>query len=205
MSIVPVSIIHNFKNLQRNTVIIDTETTGFGFDDVIVEISMIDMKGNVLFDSVINPMRDIPDEAIAIHGISNMEASFGLLWIEAIGKIRQLCHQRNVVFYNKKYDKRLFDQTCKTFGCQTTDSWNSEFLCAMESYADFKKTPDPKRNGYKWHKLSSAAKQLGIDVPENLHRALPDAQLTLEVIKKAHETLIQRHQNTLNNQLGEYA
>lgn len=193
MSIVPVSIIHNLKNLQSNTVIIDTETTGLGFDDEIVEISIIDMKGNVLFDSLINPMRDIPADAIAIHGISNMEASFGLLWIEAIGKIRRLCHQRNVVFYNKKYDKRLLDQTCRIHGCQTTDTWNTEFLCAMESYADFMKTPDPKRNGYKWHSLANAAKQLGIDVPENLHRALPDALLTLEVIKKAHQALIDKN------------
>lgn len=193
MSIVPVSIIHNFKNLKSNSVIIDTETTGLGSDDQIVEISIIDMKGNVLFDSVINPMRDIPEDAMAIHKISNMEASFGPLWIEVIGKIRAICHQRNVVFYNKKYDKRLIDQTCRIHGCKTTDEWNSEFLCAMESYADFRKTPDPKRNGYKWHSLSNAAKQLGINVPENLHRALPDALLTLEVIKKAHQKLMEKH------------
>lgn len=205
MSIVPQSIIHNFKNLQSNSIIIDTETTGLGFDDEIVEISIIDMKGNVLFDSVINPMRPIPDAAIAIHKISNMEASLAPTWTEVLSRIRQICHQKNVVMYNKKYDKRLIDQTCSIHGCQTTESWNTQFLCAMESYADFMKTPDPKGRGYKWHSLANAAQQQGIQVPENLHRALPDALLTLEVIKSAHQTLVQRQLKSQNNQIGAYA
>tara|TARA_R110001599_G_scaffold100770_9_gene258129 strand:+ start:1581 stop:2228 length:648 start_codon:yes stop_codon:yes gene_type:complete len=196
MSIVPPSIIHNFKNLKSNTVIIDTETTGLDYDAEIVEISIIDTKGNVLFDSLINPMRTIPDEAIAIHGITNMEASLAPSFAEVLTQIRQICHQKNVVFYNKKYDKRLIDQTCRLHGYQTTDVWHCEFLCAMESYADFKKTPNPKGQGYRWHSLSNAAKQLGIDVPDNLHRALPDALLTLEVIKAAHQVLIEKQQST---------
>lgn len=194
MSIVPLSIIHNFKNLRQNSVIIDTETTGLDLDAEVVEISIIDTNGHVLFDSIINPMGDIPDDAVKIHGISKQEASQYPSFAEVLTEIRQICHQKNVVFYNKKYDKRVIDKSCRIHNCQTTDSWDAQFLCAMESYADFKKTPNPKSSGYKWHSLKNAANQLDIEVPENLHRALPDALLTLEVIKKAHLTLVKKQQ-----------
>lgn len=210
MSIVPLSIIHNFKNLKSNSVIIDTETTGLDLDAEVVEISIIDTKGKVLFDSIINPMGNIPDDAFKIHGISKQEASLYPSFAEVLTEIRQICHQKNVVFYNKKYDKRVIDQSCRIHGCQTTNTWNAQFLCAMESYADFEKTPHPSGHGYKWHSLANAAKQLGITVPEDLHRSLPDTLLTLEVIKKAHETLNERQkqaeaQNNIDLKSGETA
>ena len=59
-----------------NEIFLDTETTGLSFKDGhrIVEIACIETKdlistGNV-FHRLINPERNIPEEAFKIHGFS---------------------------------------------------------------------------------------------------------------------------------------
>ena len=195
MSQVLPSIIHSWKRLKPNTVILDTETTGIDDLAEICEISLVDGNGNVLFDSVINPLNDIPEKAIAIHGITNEEAEHAPSFAEIYHKIYNLCHKRTVVTYNAKFDLRLLDQSCRAHDMIPVSEWDCEWLCAMESYADFAQVVKVDKYGnksFKWHKLADAAKQLGIEVPENLHRALPDTKLTLAVIKGAYQTLIER-------------
>lgn len=192
MSQVLPSIIHSFNRLKSKIVVLDTETTGLDSLSEICELSIIDGNGTVLFDSVIKPFNDIPEEAIAIHGITNEEALHAPSFAEVYSRIHNLCHQRIVVAYNAAFDLRLLDQSCKAHDMIPVSEWNCEWLCAMESYADFAKVLRSNGKEYKWHRLSVAAQQLGIDVPENLHRALPDAKLTLEVIKKSYEALVER-------------
>ena len=59
-----------------NEVFLDTETTGLSFKDghKIVEIACVETKDLIVtgkvFHRLINPKRDIPDEAFKIHGFS---------------------------------------------------------------------------------------------------------------------------------------
>lgn len=192
MSQVLPSIIHSFKKLKSNIVIIDTETTGLDELSEICEISIVDGNGRILLDTVVNPFNDIPEEAIAIHGITNKEAECYPSFPEIYHRIHNLCHKRIIVTYNKKFDKRLLDQTARIHGMSPVSEWDCEWLCAMESYADFAQVLHKSGRGYKWHKLINAASQLGVPVPSELHRSLPDALLTLKVIEKAYETLVER-------------
>lgn len=63
----------NYANriLAKNPVFLDTETTGLGCSDEIVELSVIDARGDVLIDTLIKPVQPISPDAEAIHGISN--------------------------------------------------------------------------------------------------------------------------------------
>lgn len=56
--------------LDDNRLFIDTETTGLGDDAEIVEICIIDSHGFILLNTLVKPTKPIPDEAIAIHGIT---------------------------------------------------------------------------------------------------------------------------------------
>ena len=57
-------------------IFLDTETTGLSFKDghKLVEIACIETKDliptNKIFHKLINPKRDIPEEAFKIHGFS---------------------------------------------------------------------------------------------------------------------------------------
>ena len=60
-----------------NEIFLDTETTGLSFKDghKIVEIACIETKDlvptNRVFHRLINPLRDVPEEAFKVHGFSS--------------------------------------------------------------------------------------------------------------------------------------
>lgn len=51
----------------------------------------------------------------------------------------------------------------------------------MKLYADFNSIWNPARKQKTWRNLSIAAEECGIPLPNNLHRALADAELTRRV------------------------
>lgn len=182
------SVIHNWHNIARNAVVIDLETSGLDNHDEIVEISIIDSKGAVLLDTLVRPMSDIAEAATKIHGITNADVEHAPCWSEISSQVRTILHQRKAIAYNAAFERRLLDQAINLYGEQNTTSWQTDFLCAMESYADFRAVPC-NRNGHKWHKLSAAAQHEGLELPTNLHRSLADAQLTLALINTCYQQL----------------
>ncbi len=56
---------------RSDVLILDTETTGLGAQDEIVELAIIDTNGTVKFDNLIQPTIPIPEEASRIHGITD--------------------------------------------------------------------------------------------------------------------------------------
>lgn len=67
--------------------IVDTETTGTKPEDAIVEVAALDVVDGCLGEtrsSLVNPMRPIPPEASAVHGITDADAADAPLLAEAI-------------------------------------------------------------------------------------------------------------------------
>lgn len=64
------------KLSTENAIIIDTETTGLGFDAEIVEFTAICAdSGKVIVNELVKPTCSIPAEATAIHGITDVDVS----------------------------------------------------------------------------------------------------------------------------------
>ena len=57
--------------IAEKPVYIDTETTGLEKTDEIVEFSIVDFDGSILYSSLVKPSKPIPTEASRIHGITN--------------------------------------------------------------------------------------------------------------------------------------
>jgi DNA polymerase-3 subunit epsilon len=57
--------------LALNPVFLDTETTGTGPTDVIIEVGIVDVEGNALYDKLVNPGRPIPPESSAVNEITD--------------------------------------------------------------------------------------------------------------------------------------
>ena len=66
--------------LSRKPVYIDTETTGTGPNDSIIEISIIDQDGGVLVESLVRPVGKISPGARAVHGITDDMIKDAPLW-----------------------------------------------------------------------------------------------------------------------------
>lgn len=168
--------------LRDNCLILDTETTGLGDDAEIVEISLIDTSGEILLNTLIKPRRPIPQEATAIHGITNEMVADAPSWIKVCSKFYHLIGGRNVVIYNSDYDTRLLEQTNEANWIVGPCCEQPVFECAMLAYAEFYGQKSD-RGGYKWQKLTAAAEQQGVIIEGTPHRALSDCLTTLGVIK----------------------
>ena len=168
--------------VNGNALILDTETTGLGEKDEIVEISIIDMRGNVFIDTLIKPTILIPPSASAIHKITNMDISNAPYITEIIAELTHLFQNNTVTIYNAEFDLRMLRQSLHAHGQRLPHNLRDNVCCAMELYSIFNGEYDKSKMGYKWIGLNSAAARLGIVVPSNLHRTKTDAELTRQVI-----------------------
>lgn len=175
--------------LATDCVILDTETTGLDNQAEICEISIIDASGAVLLDTLVKPLRPIPAEAIAIHGITNDMVADAPVWSEIYQDVLALLAGRCVVIYNASYDVRLMLQSTIFAGVDRKDALaifkaiKPTVCCAMLTYAEFYGDWDDYRDNYRWQRLTNAADQQGVVIDGQAHRALADCQLTLGVIK----------------------
>lgn len=160
--------------------ILDTETTGLDGKAEIVEISIIDQDGRVVFDSLVKPIQSIPAEATAIHGITNDMVAMAPSWAAIHKQVAKIVTSKPLVIYNADYDLRLMAQTSELYGITPIET---EAGCAMLAYAEFYGEWNDSKGTYRWQKLTNAAAQQGVVIDGKAHRALADVQMTLGVIK----------------------
>jgi hypothetical protein len=100
--------------IAQEPVFLDTETTGLGKDSEIVEFSLIDKDGNLLFDSLVRPSRPIPMEVIRIHHINDQMVSSAPSWPAVWARMRHLLIGRKIGIYNAEFDLRMMQQSINT-------------------------------------------------------------------------------------------
>lgn len=173
--------------IRKNYVIVDTETTGLGNDDQIVEIAIIDCCGLTLLNTLVNPQREIPAKATAIHGITNEMVADAPIWADILPQVVELIGE-SWIAYNAQFNDRMIEQSSSHVPENDFHILLGVPQCAMELYAEFNGDWDDYRRKYKWKKLAEAAKALGVPPVEGApHRALCDCQLTLGVIRAIAE------------------
>lgn len=161
-------------------VYLDTETTGIGIADQIVDICVLDHCGEVLVDSLVKPKGRIPLEATAIHGISDEMVKDAPTWEEIWPSLEAALKGRRVAVYNAKFDAQMMEQSHRKYGMRWSGN-DMSFTCIMELYARFRGDWNSSRGSYRWHRLEDAARQCGIE-PAGLHRARADALLARRIL-----------------------
>lgn len=162
--------------------VLDTETTGLDKKAQIVELGLIDQNGKKLIDTLVKPTIQIPDEAIAIHGITTEQAmEEGKSWVDVLGQLKSILNEdTDLVIYNADYDIRLIHQTSRIHKIPMDEMGIVTGVhCAMLEYAEY--WGEETSRGYKWQSLVNACAQQNVKV-ENAHRAVADCQMTLSLI-----------------------
>ena len=167
--------------MERGFYVLDTETTGLGRRDEIVQIAIVDRDGNTAMDELVRPTIPIPFGASRVHHICDrhVEAApdFSYIYIE----LSKLLAGQVVVAYNMDFDWRMLRQSSAKYGLPDIRLGRRD--CAMKQYARYKGIRSGRRRGYSWHKLGDAVAQEGCQVV-NAHNALGDAQMTLTLIQR---------------------
>ena len=165
---------------------LDTETTGLGDDAEICEIAVVTATGRSRFQSLVKPVNPIPDDAIAIHGITNEMVATAPTFDKVLPNLMAALRKRVVVIYNADYDVRLIAQSAGAVDQLLAAEWQAldvHNVCAMKLFARFYGEWNEQHQDYKHKSLSLAAKHFGLELPEDLHRARADATLTLGVME----------------------
>ena len=107
---------------RRDVLIFDTETTGLGDDAEIVELTIINTLGEVMFHSYFTPSVNIEEGAAGVHGIRQSDQLGCLLvngqyvpaprFTEEMGEIASVFSQSaHILAWNVKFDLRLLVQS----------------------------------------------------------------------------------------------
>jgi len=164
-------------------VIFDTETTGFGDHDEIIQIAAINGNGKTLLNTYIRPQQNIRNSEY--HGITDETVRDSPTFDLVYPRIVEIFANKLVVAYNYDYDARMLVQCCRRHGLAYPE--RRAFDCAMELYATFYGDWNDYRGNYKWQKLSAAMQRFGLKFEGNEHDALADCKATLAVLKKMAE------------------
>lgn len=99
-----------FSGMERFAVV-DTETTGFGKTDRVLEIGIVLVDGNEItqeWETLINPERDISNSNI--HGITSDVVSLAPVFAEVVDEISAFLDNRVFVAHNIPFDARMLGQ-----------------------------------------------------------------------------------------------
>ena len=164
--------------VDDRVVYLDTETTGLDGTAEIVEISVLDCRGNVLLDTLVQPSAPIPPDAEAIHGISNSMVAGAPGWPVVSQWLREIVARRTVVVYNADFDFRMVSQMD---GRHRLGAGLHPWQCAMRRYSGYAGIWNQKYGNYRFHKLDDAVSAFGH--PPGGHRALSDAMACKLVVE----------------------
>lgn len=171
--------------LARGCFILDTETTGL-YDGEIVQIAVINTRGETLIDRLIRPVFPIPAGATAIHGITDADVAEANGWEVVADELVRILSGRDLVVYNATYDRKMMHQSAEKARMPKVE-WKEvcDWHCAMEQYARFYGDWNSYHQSYSWQKLTDACAQQGIPEPDApAHSALGDCLRTLALLKK---------------------
>lgn len=149
--------------------IIDTETTGFGTKDRLVEIAVVVVEGREIvleWETLINPERDISNSSI--HGITPELVSLAPTFSEIESDLSRLIDGTVMVAHNLSFDQRMIEQEFKRIKKQVDLGAG---FCTLQATK---------------LKLEAACQQYGI-TNISAHRALTDARATALIFIKVLE------------------
>ncbi len=93
-----------------NEIFLDTETTGLSFKEghKIVEIACVETKDLIatgkIFHKLINPERDVPDEAFRVHGFSRDFLSKEKTLSGIVDEFLEFIKDKKIIIHNAQFD-----------------------------------------------------------------------------------------------------
>ena len=167
--------------LALNPLFLDTETTGTGPEDVIIEVGIVDAEGGTLYDKLVNPGMPIPAESSAVNEISDEMVANADPWPRVWAEIEPILRGRAVGIYNAEFDLRLIRQSNAAHNIREALA-DAQTFCMMKLFAAYYGEWNPRYNGFKSQKLEFAGRSCQIDLA-NTHRAVDDARLTAALLR----------------------
>ena len=155
---------------SQQTILLNTETTGLGDTDTVIEIALISAEqGKTLYNTFIQAYR--PTYRARTYDYASMENSFlsappfPKVWEDIVALLNQV---QTVICYNADFHHKKLQRTVQKYDLPfpTHIKWE----CLMNRYATFygKIRNDDPFNSFQWQKLIYACKQQEISAGQSL-------------------------------------
>lgn len=152
--------------------ILDTETCDLNGE--IIELAIIDIDGNALYNGRFSPLTEIQPGAQRVHGITREMLEGQPFFADEHPAIRDLLGAAQLVLaYNAPFDVGCLRETCRLHQVAHVSLAHD---CIMRWYAKW--YGERNGNGYKWQKLAGGD-----------HSALGDARAALALVRKMAEEI----------------
>lgn len=158
----------------------DTETTGIDNNAEIIQFGIVNSRGEVLLDTLIQCEGEISAEAQAVHGITKEHLKTAPTWPDVHDAICEALANADIIkAYNIQFDLKMLRQTAKKHNLKTPSFKKQR--CVMKDYA--KRFTDSGR----WVKLTEACKQQNINISDiKAHNAAGDCEMTRRLDIEMH-------------------
>jgi len=162
---------------QLTFVAFDVETTGLDSQtDKIVQVGAVrfDRRGaGETYEQLVNPGRRVPEEALAIHGITDAMLAAGPPMREVLPRVVRFFGDSVLVAHNAQFDIGFFEAAFAEAGVEPPPN---PILCTRElAHRIFPGLPD--------YKLTTLVRVLNIRAGRH-HRALADASCDAEIFRR---------------------
>ncbi|ECJ2934292.1 3'-5' exonuclease [Salmonella enterica subsp. enterica] len=169
--------------LSLDPVFLDTETTGLDAGAQALEIGLVNVSGDLIYETRLKPTVSIDPEAAAVHGISEAMLADAPAWPDIAQQLQHHIGRRPMVIFNADFDTRILKQTAAAYN--DTASWLDTLTvyCAMWLAAGYYGST----NRYGTISLASTASQAGLSWTGQAHSAIADAVMTARVVNDIAE------------------
>ncbi|MBP2293877.1 DNA polymerase III subunit epsilon [Azospirillum rugosum] len=159
-------------------IVLDTETTGFKPEEGhrLIEIGCVELVNHVAtgrnFHRYINPERDVPADAVAVHGLTGEFLADKPLFNDVVADFVEFIGDAPLVIHNAAFDMNFLNWELKIAGypVMPKDRAVDTLMMARQKFPGAPAT------------LDALCKRFGIDnSSRTYHGALLDAQLLAEV------------------------
>ncbi len=169
--------------------ILDVESTGLEYTDEVCSIAVLAGDSSPLLDTLIKPTKLIPEEVIAIHGITDEKVRNSPRFVDIYDKLLEVVGDKRVFIYNSSFDIAVMNRSLTACGSflqiqhyewvpfengalqQAHLAFPGGVTCVMEKYARFVGEWSQYWGNYRYQPL------LGGD-----HTALGDCRAVLELL-----------------------
>ncbi len=159
-------------------IVLDTETTGMdpADGDRLIEIGCVEVENYIptgrTYHQYINPERDVPAEAVAVHGLTEEFLKDKPVFSQVFDEFLDFIKGARLVIHNAEFDMKFINAELKTVGFPSLP---------MKDVTDTLKIAREKFPGSPAN-LDALCRRFGIDnTSRTLHGALLDAELLAEV------------------------
>lgn len=171
---------------KGNYVILDVESTGLYSEDEVIEIGILDLYGRELYNSLIRPGRNIPEEVTLIHGINDKMVAGSPTIDEVIDILDGILQGKTILAYNADFDCGMLEGSLRKRGITRNYKWE----CVMHNEMAIWQTS----------RFISLAMACSVEKCQQSHRAIEDCKLVYHLVNDTEriQELIKRNQERVN-------